>query len=121
MEATWFPAASHCASLGFFSPLVSHPRRGHKLKFFRKDWNQSADQNKKLELIKSSPGPYPKEALRKQIEGTVTLRIVVDSHGKVSEAEALNGPTELLQIAVVARQDLHLTLGYRGGCDPLGA
>ena len=59
--------------------------------------DQPAEQSATLELIKAPPNPYPEEALRKQIEGMVTLRIVVDSHGKVSEAKALSGPTELLQ------------------------
>jgi TonB family protein len=53
-----------------------------------------------LKLIKAPLGPYPEEAQRKGIEGTVTLRIVVDERGRVSDAKALSGPAELLQAAL---------------------
>jgi protein TonB len=36
--------------------------------------------------------PYPEEAKRAQIEGTVRLRITVDTEGKVVEAKVISGP-----------------------------
>ena len=53
-----------------------------------------------LKLIKSPTAPYPEEALKKNIEGKVTLSIVVDAKGNVSHAKALSGPPELLQTAL---------------------
>jgi TonB family protein len=53
-----------------------------------------------LKLIKSPIATYPDEALKKQIQGSVTLRIVVDEKGRVSDAKALSGPLELRQAAV---------------------
>ena len=53
-----------------------------------------------LKLIKSTPAAYPEEALKKNIEGKVTLRIAVDANGRVSDAKALSGPPELFQAAL---------------------
>jgi periplasmic protein TonB len=36
--------------------------------------------------------PYPEEARRAGIEGTVTLSITIDVEGKVTRARVLNGP-----------------------------
>jgi TonB family protein len=57
-------------------------------------------QGAALKLLKSPSGAYPDEAVRKQIEGNVVIRIVVDSSGKVSDAKALSGPLELFQAAL---------------------
>src|SRR5215831_13577126 len=46
--------------------------------------------------------PYPEEAIKKGIEGKVTLLIVIDGNGKVSEAKALSGPKELVPSALKA-------------------
>jgi TonB family protein len=40
--------------------------------------------------------------LRKKIEGKVTLSIVVDAKGRVSEAKPLSGPPELFEAALVS-------------------
>ena len=53
-----------------------------------------------LKLIKSTVAAYPVEALRKNIEGKVSLRITVDANGRVSDAKALSGPPELFQAAL---------------------
>jgi TonB family protein len=53
-------------------------------------------------LIKSVDPTYPAEVLKKYIDGTVTVRIVVDKNGKVSEAKALTGPAELFSPSVEA-------------------
>ena len=53
-----------------------------------------------LKLIKSTVAAYPEEALKKNIEGKVTLRIAVDANGRVSDAKALSGPPELFQAAL---------------------
>jgi TonB family protein len=53
-----------------------------------------------LKLLKSPPSTYPDDAVRKKIEGKVVMKIVVDSSGKVSDANALSGPAELFQAAL---------------------
>lgn len=40
-----------------------------------------------LEYLTAPPPPYPREALAQQIEGTVTLRVLVDVDGKPLEVE----------------------------------
>jgi TonB family protein len=52
--------------------------------------------------IKRPMAPYPEEANRKGIEGIVTLSIVVDANGSVSEAKALSGPDELVPAALAS-------------------
>jgi TonB family protein len=51
-------------------------------------------------LLNSPFAPYPEEARKKQIEGKVTLNIVVDTGGRVSDATPLSGPPELFQAAI---------------------
>jgi len=46
--------------------------------------------------------PYPEEARKKGIEGKVTLLIVIDAKGKVSQAKALSGPKELIPTALTS-------------------
>ena len=58
------------------------------------------DQTSQLKVIKSPTVPYPDEALKKNIEGKVALRLVVEADGHVSHAEALSGPPELFQAAI---------------------
>jgi len=62
--------------------------------------DSTSKQTAELKLIKAPTVPYPEEALKKNIEGKVTLRIVVDAKGRVSDAEALTGPPELFQAAI---------------------
>jgi TonB family protein len=51
----------------------------------------------------STPNPpYPEEARKKGIEGKVTLLIVIDAKGKVSQVKALSGPEELVPAAVAS-------------------
>lgn len=57
-------------------------------------------QAAQLKLVKSLTVPYPEEALKKNIEGKVVLRIVVDAKGKVSDAKVLSGAPELIQAAI---------------------
>ena len=52
--------------------------------------------------INTPDPPYPEEARKKGIEGKVTLLIVIDVNGKVSEAKALSGPKELVPSALTA-------------------
>jgi TonB family protein len=50
-----------------------------------------------------SPDPiYPAAALRNRIEGTVTLRVEVNSHGEVADVETISGPKELVDAAIEA-------------------
>jgi TonB family protein len=62
--------------------------------------DSTGKQAAQLKLIKSPIVPYPEEALKKNIEGKVTLSIVVDAKGRVSDAQALSGPPELFQAAL---------------------
>ncbi len=43
---------------------------------------------------------YPKKAIKKNIQGTVITRFIVDSDGTVSDIDAIDGP-ELLREAVI--------------------
>ena len=52
--------------------------------------------------ISTPDPPYPEEARKKGIEGKVTLLIVVDAKGKVSQVKALSGPEELVPAAVAS-------------------
>jgi TonB family protein len=62
--------------------------------------DQAANQGVALKLIKSPVAPYPDEALKKDIEGRVTVSFVVDAKGHVSDAKPLSGPPELFQAAI---------------------
>ena len=52
--------------------------------------------------ISTPDPPYPEEAFKKGIEGKVTLLIVIDVNGKVSQAKALSGASELVPSTVAA-------------------
>jgi|SRR6516164_96159 TonB family protein len=54
----------------------------------------------RLVPIKTPNVPYPDEALKKHIEGTVVLSITVNEQGKVSDAKVISGPLELIQAAL---------------------
>jgi|SRR5271154_242920 len=60
----------------------------------------SGQQGTRPKLLNSPFAPYPEEARKKQIEGKVTLRVVVDAKGRVSGAKPLSGPPELFQAAI---------------------
>jgi TonB family protein len=46
--------------------------------------------------------PFPLEVVRRGIEGKVTLSIVVDAKGNVTQAKALSGPEELFPAALAS-------------------
>jgi len=52
--------------------------------------------------ISTPDPPYPEEARKKGIEGKVTLLIVIDAKGKVSQAKALSGPKELIPASLTS-------------------
>ena len=79
----------------------------HQVKEFEKQ-TQAAERRSNLKVVKSVNPAYPREASKKQIEGTVTVRIVVDKNGKVTDAKALNGPPELSRSAVEAAKQYQL-------------
>jgi len=54
----------------------------------------------RLVPIKTPNVPYPDEALKKHVEGTVVLSITVNAQGKVSDAKVISGPPELIQAAL---------------------
>src|SRR3974377_1314954 len=55
---------------------------------------------RRLGPIKTPNVPYPDEALKKHVEGTVVLSITVNAQGKVSDAKVISGPPELIQAAL---------------------
>src|SRR5580765_4970382 len=60
----------------------------------------SGQEGTRPKLIYKPFAKYPVEAFEKKIEGKVTLSIVVDANGRVSEAKTLSGPRELFQAAI---------------------
>jgi TonB family protein len=62
----------------------------------------SATQTAPLKAIDKPMAPFPEEVVRRGIEGKVTLSIVVDARGKVSQAKALGGPEELFPAALAS-------------------
>jgi TonB family protein len=64
--------------------------------------NQDRTGKQAAEADQVTNGSYPEEALKKNVEGKVILRIGVDAQGKVSDAKALSRPSELFQAALTA-------------------
>jgi TonB family protein len=62
----------------------------------------SATQTAPLKAIDKPMAPFPEEVVRRGIEGKVTLSIVVDAKGKVSQAKASGGPEELFPAALAS-------------------
>ena len=73
----------------------------HLVREFERQANL-ADQRAHLKVIKSVNPNYPPEAARKQIDGAVIVRIVVDKNGTVTSAKAMSGPPELFEASVEA-------------------
>ncbi len=61
-----------------------------------------------LKPTKTVPGTYTEEATRKGVEGTVVLCLTVDANGRVTNADALSGPSELFQPSVDAAKQWQL-------------
>jgi TonB family protein len=59
-----------------------------------------SDEAVQLKAVKTPFVPYPEEAHRNHVEGKVTLSIVVDEKGNVSQARVLSGPMELQSAAL---------------------
>jgi TonB family protein len=70
----------------------------HLVQEFEKE-SQAAERRSNLKLIKSVNPTFPREALKKKVEGTVSVRIVVDKNGRVAGAKAVSGPPELQRSA----------------------
>lgn len=64
------------------------------------DFQTTVTQPVKLKASRMPSASYPREALKKGIEGTIVLSIVVNAEGKVSEAKVRSGPPELAQAAL---------------------
>ena len=62
----------------------------------------AATQAATPKAIYSPDPPYPEEAQKKGIKGKVTLLIVIDAKGKVSQAKALSGPKELIPASLTS-------------------
>jgi TonB family protein len=50
-------------------------------------------------LIHADPPKYPEEARKKNIQGVVTLQVIVGKNGAVESAKATDGPKELTKAA----------------------
>lgn len=68
------------------------------VKEFEKE-SQAAERRAGLKVTKKVAPTFPPGALKKQIKGTVDVKIVVDKNGRVSSAKAESGPGELLRSA----------------------
>jgi TonB family protein len=73
----------------------------HLVKEFEKQ-AKAAEKVSNLKLVKSPHPSYPDEALKKKVEGSVIVRIVVNKDGNVISAKAVSGPPELIQSSVEA-------------------
>jgi TonB family protein len=62
--------------------------------------DNATQQAAPLKAIYRPNAEYPEEARRKGVEGKVTMSIVVDVQGNVSQARALSGPEELIPAAL---------------------
>ncbi|MGB2887989.1 MAG: energy transducer TonB [Candidatus Acidiferrales bacterium] len=62
----------------------------------------TGQQRVDLKVIKTVDPDYPAQAVKKHIEGTVVMSIVVGKSGKVSGVTVLSGPPELLQASIDA-------------------
>lgn len=67
----------------------------HLVEKFEKE-EQAAEWRGSLKLVKSVYPTYPEEARKKQVEGTVTVKVVVNKNGKIASAKAVSGPAELI-------------------------
>ena len=66
----------------------------HLIEEFEKQ-TRAAEQSSSLKLLRSVSPNYPPDVAQRHIEGTVTVRIVVNKHGAVTSAKAVHGPAEL--------------------------
>lgn len=64
--------------------------------------SQLEKRGETLKEIKTPTAPYPDEAVKKGVEGRVTLQIIVDAKGNVSDAKTLSGPEELIPAALAS-------------------
>lgn len=51
-------------------------------------------------LVKTAPLKYPKQARKKDIQGTVVLDVVINPNGTVKSVKVTDGPKELTKAAV---------------------
>jgi len=68
--------------------------------------------NKKTEIVHMVKPVYPAEAKQKGIQGVVKIDVIINKDGEVAEANAVSGPQELREAALVAvRQWRYKPLG----------
>src|ERR1700751_1893806 len=77
-------------------PSFAEPQKGTQ----QRQQQVSPKPPVRLVAIKMPSAPYPEEAVKKHVEGTVVLTIVVNAQGRVSEAKVKSGPPELIQAAL---------------------
>src|ERR1700692_3852324 len=84
----------HCPLLGQEQSASSSANRKMRFRF---------SSSQALARMEAEPLPeYPKDAIDKQIEGTVILHVVVGDDGTVKQEEATSGPSELRTSALDA-------------------
>jgi TonB family protein len=82
------PLAAHCQVSAQTPAPAQMPQPGDASRYAR------------VKPIFSPFAPYPEEALKKGIEGTVLVTIDVDSQGLVTNVVPASGPPELFQAAI---------------------
>jgi TonB family protein len=63
---------------------------------------RACTSNVQMKPTRTVIGDYPEQALRKGIEGKVTVCLTVDGHGRVTDVSPISGPAELVQPSIDA-------------------
>jgi len=66
-------------------------------------------------VLHRTPVHYPAAALERGVEGTVSVQVMLDASGNVSDARVLGGPDELRSAVLQSVLDWHFTRDAAGG------
>ena len=90
--------ASVVSTLTVIEPATAYPQNAAP----QQNTCRTSDNLKATKMVN---GDYTEEAAKKNVEGTVALCLTVDRNGRVTDVNALSGPTELFQPSIdAARQ-----------------
>ena len=76
---------------------------------------RTADHLDACQLIHSAEPVYPREAEKRHVEGTVTLRIVVGTDGNVQSVKPVSGPPQLVSAAEDAAREFRYIPAFLNG------
>jgi Gram-negative bacterial TonB protein C-terminal/PilZ domain len=94
------PASSTAATIANPVPSVSVFSRFRAIRT-SSDAARPAGSDLQIGRLKSGPAPpYPAEALRQQIQGTVELEVLVGADGSILTVHLVKGPPELASVAM---------------------